>query len=238
MSQKFNNQTERLRFTAATDHTVDEIVQQSDVVGFAGSDIANGKTGLLWILQNAVIQPSQLNAAETWVAGQTLYWNEAAGVATKHQTHMVLGIAEKAKAASATVEGGAAAGHRVIVGPRKAPNLVQYTIDFANFPAAARAQGDFTLLDFGQTAHIDSATVYTKGDSSLAPGTATIALGDGSGANGQIAAAAAISTYSGTVANDATPVASTEVTKVVLRIGTADFTAGWLKIEIGYTLIE
>lgn len=236
MSQRFNNQTERLRITAASDLAVDQIVQVQDVVGFVGDDIANGDTGLLWILQNAVIQPSQLNAAETWAAGQQLYWNAAAGVVTKHQTHMLLGIADKAKAASAQVEGGAAAGHRVIVGPRKEPNMVHYTIHFAEFPAAARAQGDFTLLAFGQPAHIDAATIYTQGDSSLAPATATIALGDGSGANDQIVAAAAISTYSGTVQNDVTPV-NAQVDQVVLRIGGAAFTDGWLKIEVAYTLL-
>ena len=237
MSQRMTNNTERVRFQAAADLTADQVVEVRDLVGMIGDDIATAKYGQLWIHASGVIQPADLNLAETWKAGDELYWNAAAGVVTHHQTHQRFGYAATDKAASATVEGGASAGQRAILAPHKAPNVVQYTIDFAQFADAMKADGDFTLHDFGQSAHIDAATIYTAGDDSLDPATATLALGDGTSANDQILSATALSTYDTEVATDITPVASTEVDKIVLRLASGPMVAGWLKIEIAYTLL-
>jgi hypothetical protein len=246
MSQGSSNKNERLTFTTTVDLTNREVVVIGDTVGVMGNDRAlpagaANAIAMAWTFQSVVLTSTQIAAGEVWVPGQAIYWNNALQIATMHPTEQFLGDyapqSGNDKPANATVDGGAAAGERIHLHPRREPGTSMYSIDFATAPAAALLQGDFILTNFGaKTAQIDSATVYTQGDSTLLPGTTTISLGDGTGANDQIDAAAAISTYNGVKATDVTPV-NVDVGKIVLRVGVADFTGGWLRIDIRYTLL-
>lgn len=242
MSQKspYRQSPTQLAFNPSAALGKDSGVVIGDLVGNVGVEVAaTDARRVAHIAHETYVRPDQVVAAEAWAVGDRIFWHETGAVYTRHRTHRPVGWAAKAKIANQTIPNTtvAAGSYIAVFNPVADDDKVIAPFDFAALPAAIGANGVKVLRTFGGTAEIEGARIYTAGDSSLAPGTATISVGDGTGSNDQIVAAAALSTYSGTRSTDITPAASTALTGVSITIAGGPVTAGWLAIEVDFRIL-
>jgi len=179
-----------------------------------------------------LVQSANLVASEVWISGQAVYLQMVNGVArvTSSPTDLHFGFADCPKAASAdnaTIR---------IKEPARAADEAGLVMDFVTH-MHLQADGLYTLRDF--TAEGGTRWVYAieaEHDGLVAPGTATLSIGDGTGANDQVLTATTFTALIGAaVAHDrftialAAPVA---LTALAISLASGPMTAGRFRLRL------
>jgi len=204
-----------------------------DILGVACDTYAEGERAVISLC--GVFGLTQVVPGEEWVEGQRLYYNEVTGLVTADPTHWPVGTAARVKEVQTAGNG---YGFVRIANAERLPGQVLIPLRVGEDFTPELPVGPIDLRHFGGPAAIESCEVI--GDS-LAPANATIALGDGSGSNNQVLPATAVPALDGYVPVDAIndpdklPV---QLDKLVVRVGTAALTAGYLAIRATFVRVS
>jgi predicted RecA/RadA family phage recombinase len=237
--QTNSNFADKIRFTAAADVASGELVAHGDIIGAAYEAIAAGDSGIL--LTRGQFDTTEVVTAETWTAGQRVYYDVVNDRFTTRRTDWPAGRAAAAKADTSSF------GQIQITEAIRSDEEIIYTVDAAKLASGATVASR-TLRDFGaESVQITHAEIVADG---MTPNTSTISIGDGSGSNNQIFPATALNAtpfsagagYAAWDYDTADPPGSGEVlpvtvTKVVLGIAGAAFTAGSLRVRLRFQRI-
>lgn len=190
-------------------------------------------------------------ASEEWKLGREIYWNETAELFTELPSHSPVGWASANQPpATNVVKAAGVASAEVAVRPDPTTRDVLFTFDFGLMPQLA-AQGSYVLRNYAAADIVDVPVGKTtpgedlptaqivsgwyRDDGTVAPGTATIALGTLADPDA-IMVATLVSTLSGGGAwvKTALTLAATTIpaTEVVMTIAANDITAGTFQIYL------
>ena len=206
--------------------SADDPVLVRDQLGFAMDNAAIGEDYILSCCGEH--GTPNVNAKEAWAAGDNLYWHIVRGEITKEETHVPIGSAARDKVANT------AYGYVCLDNPHQKHDMAIYVVRVSTMDEQ-KVQGTYTFATFSPYRYVSECEIISD---SLAPGTTTISIGDGSAGNDQVLASTAVSELSGyDVADgfndpDKLPAA---VGQLTLTIGTADLSAGFLVIRCHLT---
>lgn len=202
------------------------------------TSVAADKRNVILTDVRSLIQSADMVASEVWVPGQEVFLYEADGLArvTAEATDVPFGVADADKAADQD-NVMVAVKHSLRDGREFA-----ITIDFAAMDELG-IDGTYVLRDFlpeGGARWAYEGGLFLQHDGNLAPGTATISIGDGSGANDQVLAATTLAAIQA-LGQPHTPIAQAiasapapvQLGQVAITIALGPVTAGRLTIRLG-----
>lgn len=228
MAQGNANDTSRHVIAATTAAvTAGDLLADGDVVGVAAANAAAG-AGVVLQIEGKVYTESVITA-EVWKAGQRLYYLEPANVITGQVSDWPVGVAAEAK--SGTDIGGNVRFNNPVRGFD-----LDVAIDYAVHTSLG-VDGDVELRDFAGMGDGSRFVTYfaIHHDDTFTPGTATIAIGDGTGSNDQILAATALSALEADGMHEVTLTAPVALGKIVVRIASGPITVGKLRFIANIT---
>lgn len=212
-------------------HTGGELTQVGDLLGVPYADVAEGKRST--VLVRGVHGTTQVLEDEEWTAGQPLFWYELAGVVTAMETEWPIGWAAEDKAAAT------AYGVVALDRPLRQPDLIIAPFDFDLMASTLFAVGTHVLRAL-PSARLITKTEYFKYTNPGSGGSATFALGDGSGTNVITATAFNDAAFTGAYQDftntdgGSPPEPDVSIDQVALIIATAALNAGKFVFRIEY----
>jgi predicted RecA/RadA family phage recombinase len=204
-------------------HTGGELTQVGDLLGVPYADAAQGERST--VLVRGVHGTTKVLEDEVWTVGQPLYWYELAEVVTGMATEWPIGWAAEAKAANT------AYGVVALDRPMRQAGLIVAPFDFDLMASSLFAVGTHVLRVL-PSARLITKTEYFKYTNPGSAGSATIALGNGSGTNVIAATAFNDADFTGvyqdfTNTDGGTPAEpDVSIAQVALIIATAALNAG------------